>query len=404
MKRIMFVDDEPNVLQGLRRMLRSQRDDWEMAFAQSGPEALTMMEREPYDVVVSDMRMPGMNGVELLAEVMRRHPETVRIVLSGHVDKELIMRSVGSTHQYLAKPCDAQMLKSTIVRACALRELLHSDSLKALVSGMPTLPSLPALYLKIVAELRSPDASIEKAGQIIAQDIGMSAHVLHLVNSSFFGLCHHVSNPTQAVTLLGLNTIRALVLSVHLFSCFDKIESVGLSLNDVWSHSIATGALAKRIAKDQGAVDRYIDYALMAGLMHDVGKLVLTRDMLDQYRETVNFAREQKVCLWRVERDRLGATHAELGAYLLGLWGLPDPIVEAVALHHTPQTCAGPGLSVLTAVHVADVLEHESQSRDSQPGAGLLDLAYLETIGQIDRIDSWRQMSREVAAKGGNGD
>ena len=143
-KRILFVDDEPNVLSGLRRMLRSMRREWFMAFAHSGLEALAMLDDTPFDIVVTDMRMPGMDGAALLKQVMHRHPKTVRIVLSGQADREEILRAVGPIHQYLSKPCDAETIKATLTRACALDGLLPDDHLKELISKMETLPSLPS--------------------------------------------------------------------------------------------------------------------------------------------------------------------------------------------------------------------------------------------------------------------
>ena len=103
--RILFVDDEPLVLQGLQRMLRPMRNEWEMAFVESGRRALEEMATLPFQVVVSDMRMPGMNGAQFLSHVQELYPRTVRLILSGHADKDLIMKCVGTAHQFLAKPC-----------------------------------------------------------------------------------------------------------------------------------------------------------------------------------------------------------------------------------------------------------------------------------------------------------
>jgi DNA-binding NtrC family response regulator len=153
-RRILFVDDEPNVLSGLRRMLRSMREEWDFEFAGSGREALEVMQRTAVEVIVTDMRMPGMDGSQLLDEVLQRHPQVVRIVLSGQSDTETVLRSVRPTHQFLSKPCDAETLKATVARACALRDLMAEPSLKDLVSRISTLPSMPSLYLEVVKELR----------------------------------------------------------------------------------------------------------------------------------------------------------------------------------------------------------------------------------------------------------
>ena len=354
MKRILFVDDELNVLDGLRRMLRPMRNEWELAFASGGREALTMLAESHFDVVVSDMRMPDMDGAQLLSEVKQRYPQVIRIVLSGHSEEEAILRSVGPTHQYLAKPCDPEQLRNVIGRACALHELLGEDSLRELVSQMTTIPSLPATYTEIVAELQSPDASIKRIGEIVSKDVGMTAKILQLVNSAFFGLRRHVSDPSQAASFLGVDTLKSLVLSVHIFSQLQDAKIEGFCLETLWDHSAATGALAKRIAASAGDdVEGLRDHSLMAGLLHDAGKLVIAANLPGKYASVLAVAEREQHELWVAEREILKNTHAEVGAYLLGLWGLPDPIVEAVAFHHNPRRCLGDGFTPLTAVHAA---------------------------------------------------
>ncbi|MFQ5753214.1 MAG: response regulator, partial [bacterium] len=219
-KRILFVDDEVNVLQGLQRMLRSMRNEWQMEFALCGQKALEIMSQTPFDMIVSDMRMPGMDGAELLNEVMQRYPDIVRIILSGQASKEEIIKSIGPTHQYLPKPCDAEKLKATIARAFAQHDLLKDRKLKELVSRMKSLPSLPSLYLELQKELQSLEVTMAKVGEIISKDVGMTAKILQLINSAYFGLPVHVSSAVHAAKLLGPEIIKSLVLSVQIFSMF----------------------------------------------------------------------------------------------------------------------------------------------------------------------------------------
>jgi HD-like signal output (HDOD) protein/CheY-like chemotaxis protein len=399
MKRILFVDDEPNVLQGLQRLLRSQRKEWTMAFAQSGAEALALLESTPFDVVVSDMRMAPMNGIQLLTEVKRRSPQTVRVVLSGQSDRDALLQSVGPAHQCLAKPCDTDTLKSTIARACALRELLQGESLQGLISQVSSLPSLPSLYREIVEEIQSPDASIRTVADIIARDIAMTAKVLHLVNSAFFGLGRHVASPAQAVGLLGLDTVKALVLCAQLFSSFEHVECAGFDLRRLWEHSAAVGALAREIATQQNCGPKTVDYALLAGLVHETGILVLTANLPQRYGATTTLARRRGIPLWQAEHDMLGTSHGEVGAYLLGLWGLPDPIVEAVAFHHAPRGCLSREFGALAAVHIADALESETRPATECPEAGALDQEYLESLGVIEQIGAWQKTTRALATR-----
>ncbi|MBE7557955.1 HDOD domain-containing protein [bacterium] len=389
-KRILFVDDEPRVLGGLSRMLRPLRDEWDMAFLPSGADALELLSRERFDVIVSDMRMPGMDGAQLLSEVMRRHPHMVRIVLSGHSEKEMVLRSVGPTHQYLAKPCDADLLKATVSRACALRAILDNAQLKELVSRLDALPSLPQLYLEIVEEMRSPMASIQRVGRIIAQDLGMTAKVLQLVNSAFFGVRKQVRDPVQAASLLGMETLKALVLSLHVFSSSRDALPAGFSLESLWQHSTAVGQLARGIAIAERADKKVVEDSLLAGLLHDVGLLVLTTQLPDQYQHVLELGRGEGCSLWAAERRIFGAGHPEVGAYLLGLWGLPDPVVEALAFHHTPSECLDSRFSPLLAVHVADAWsDHANLSQNGLEGS-VLDLHYLRRLGLENRLPVWK--------------
>jgi HD-like signal output (HDOD) protein/CheY-like chemotaxis protein len=394
-KRILFVDDEPMILRGLQLMLRSRRAEWDMEFVESAEAALRLMAQKPFDVIVSDMRMPGMNGAELLTEVMKRHPTTVRLILSGYADKQLILKCVGSTHQYLAKPCDAESLKATIARASNLEDSLHSGRLKTLVCKMNRLPSMPSLYLRLVEKASRPDTSLEEIASIVNKDIAMTAQVLKLANSSFFGLGRQLSNAEDAVAYLGLDTIKALVLSVHAFSQFEKIETGALKIESLWTHSLQVASLAKRISKLEGQEPKAAEEAFTAGMLHDIGKLVLAVNMPAEYTEAIRIF-HSGLELPLAELQVFGANHADVGGYLIGLWGLAVPVVEAVALHHCPSRATQKTFSPLTSLHAANVFEQErSDSTNGAPRAEL-DANYLETVGVSSRLDAWRQVVLEL--------
>jgi putative nucleotidyltransferase with HDIG domain len=385
---ILFVDDEPNVLDGLRRMLRTVRREWSAEFAEGGAPALALMEKKRFDVIVTDMRMPGMTGVQLLEEVCRLYPKTVRIILSGQCDEQASARAARVAHQMLSKPCDPETLKATVASACAQSDLLSNEKLTALVTRQNSVPSLPSLYAEVVAELDSPEASLEKVANIVSRDPGMAAKILHLANSSFFGVRNPSSNPRQAVTLLGLETMRMLVLTVSIFSRFKPPDEGLIPMEAVWSHSRATSALAARIAKCEGADARAVDHATAAGLLHDIGKLILANSMPAAYHDVLVEARTTRMQLWQVERAALGASHAEVGACLLGLWGVPTPIIEAVAWHHRPNDCPNPCFRPLTAVHAANALLHSDGARADS----FLDLAYLTRLNLTDRVRRWLEL------------
>jgi HD-like signal output (HDOD) protein/CheY-like chemotaxis protein len=397
-KKILFVDDEPNVLQGIQRMLRERRHEWEMSFAESGEKALEILGKGAFDVVVSDIRMPGIDGPALLDEVMKLYPKTVRVVLSGQSSSKASLRCVRSAHQFLSKPCDAETLKSTIERACALCGLLAEESIKRVVAQMGSCPSLPSLYAEVMEELQSQQASIQKVGRIISKDVGMTAKVLQLVNSAFFGFYHHISDPAQAVTLIGLENLITMILSLHIFSEFDKVKLSRFSLDRLWKHSLYTGGYAKSIAKRENQEINVINDAFAAGVLHDSGKLILANNFSDRYEEATALVREKNITTREAELEIFGTTHSEIGAYLMGIWGLPQPIVEAIALHHNPEVCVHQSFGALSAVHVANIFEHEDHPEDA--GTSSLDRAYLSKLNLENHLSAWRGICQRVKEDG----
>ena len=390
MKRILFVDDEPNVLSGLRRSLRGQRKIWEMEFAESGQEALAKADETHLDAVVTDMRMPGMDGAELLDRIAQRHPHVVRVVLSGQSDQESVMKTVGPAHQYLNKPCEIDALKATLARAFSLRDILGQDRLKSLISGMRTLPSLPAIYGELINLLQDPNTSVADIGRLIANDPAMTVKILQLVNSAFFGLGRHVSNPVDAASLLGLDVLKPLILSIGIFKQFEaeKLGVGAFSLESLWAHSTRVGSLANSIAKAEGLVSPETEDALLAGMLHDIGKLILVLNLPEAYKELEGLTLETQAERDDAEVDIFGATHGAVGAYLLGLWGLPESVVEAVALHNQPYMQAEKEFGMLSLVHVANALVHDDEGEDSLETK--LNRDYLNEVGVSGRIEAWK--------------
>lgn len=402
--RILFVDDDPNVLGGLRRMLRPFRERWEMEFAPSGPAALEALGAgAPFDVVVSDMRMPGMDGAELLTRVRERWPGILRFVLSGQTDQELALRATGPAHQFLSKPCDGQLLISTIQRALEVRDSLSTSTLAALVAQLDKLPSLPSTYRRLVEEINSPEISVDAIGRIIGQDPAMTVKILKLVNSSFFSFNQHVTSPTQATLILGVNTIKSLVLSVQVFSQLEAGIIEELHLADLQTHSLSVAVFARRLAEFEHLGREVVDDAFLAGLLHDVGKLVLAANLPELYRQVILAARQREIPLYEMEQEALGATHAGIGAYLLALWGFPVSITEAVGFHHGGQLTIPAAFSPLIAVHAADCFEHEDRGGGAAHRAIVLDFGLLDRAGCGQRVQQWRAACGRSPVAGGMG-
>ena len=395
-KHILFVDDESSILQGLERSLRGQRKEWDMEFVDNAQVALQCLGERHFDALVTDMRMPGMDGAQLLDVVSKDHADLIRIILSGHSDDRMIIKSVGTAHQFLAKPCDISHLKETLHRAFELKTFLSDEKLQSIVTGLPRLPSKPQTYQAIMAKLKSPYVTLREIGEVIATDPSMTAKILQLVNSAFFGLGRHVSSTEEAASLLGLDTIKSLTLSFGIFAQFDQklIKDSGFSIEALWQHSLVVAKLAKQIARSEKAPKDMQDDCFLAGLLHDIGILILVQNYSEDYARVRTLVNHQVGDLFQIEHQVFGTSHSAVGAFLLGIWGLADPVVEAVAFHHRPATTITNSFCPLTAVHVADVLtcEPEQSEEFTVYACQEIDQAYLDRIGLTDRHGDWAEI------------
>ena len=400
-RRILFVDDEPMVLNGLQRTLRKMRRDWDMTFVGSGREALDVLGKKPMDVIVSDLRMPEMDGGRLLADVKKQHPQVVRIILSGQLDQEMTLKSVQLAHQSLSKPCDAEVLKHTLAKLFALRDFLSDDSIKSIISQIESLPSMPSIYTEIVSEMQSDDPAIKKVGEIISKDISMTAKILQMVNSAFFGLFQKIKSPEQAVMMLGMETIKALVLSVKIFSEFNQNSFSWFNIDELFDHSLAVSVYAKTIIKNENPDQGLINNSMMAGLLHDLGKLILATNFEKSYRQVLAEAQGTGKNPLDLEYEAFGTSHAEIGAYLMGLWRLENSIIEAIAFHHLPARSMSQNIGLLAAVHVGDALDYEARISSGENTQLQCDTEYLNKLEITRRIPQWRQACSELRERNG---
>ena len=387
---VLFVDDDPLILQGLKRMLRPMKNDWSMTFVESGTKALQSLEAGLFHVVVSDMRMPGMNGAQLLAEIQKRHPDTVRLILSGHADKDLILQCIGTAHQFLLKPCDPETIRNAIARASTFDTSTKSQQIRKLVSGMSKIPSIPSVYSEMVEKVGEENASIEEIGSVIAKDPGISAKLLKLVNSAFFGLCREVSNPADAAAYLGIETMKALVLSIHTFESFKAVKCPGFSIEKVWNHSLEVANMARKVSEIADLPKSNGDESFIAAILHDVGKLLLADNKPVEYQEVIVSAAKENVPVFIAEDRAFGANHADVAGFILNLWGLPQRVIDAIALHHTPESSGATTFNPVISVHIANALVHEAD--DDASIHGTLNKDFLASIGVKNHLADWKML------------
>jgi HD-like signal output (HDOD) protein/CheY-like chemotaxis protein len=395
-KHLLFVDDEPMVLDGLRRALWSMRNEWEMHFVESAAAALEALDQEPFDAIVTDMRMPSMDGAQLLEVVKEKHGDLVRVILSGQSKKETILRSIAPAHQFLSKPCDTEELKDRLRQAFTQRDLLRNQPLASIVSRMRSIPSLPALYNDLTAALRSENASLGMIEQIISKDVSMAAKILQLANSAFIAAHGRVSSLHEAVALIGAETVRSLTLSIHVFSQFDRNATTAACLPALWDHSVAVAALARRIALSETASKSIADESFTSGLLHDLGKIVLLAEMPREYGYVLGSLDGSSQSFRDAEIRYVGCTHQQVGAYLASVWGLPSPIIQAVEFHHDPSASGQTKFSSLTAVHFADAIVISADPSPLNHDVEL-DAPHLTALGILGKLPQWSDLYRESA-------
>lgn len=389
--RILFVDDDESLLEGLRDALYPYRHRWAMSFATDGEQALAALSTAPCDVIVCDLRMPGIDGAALLELVRDRSPSTVRIILSGHADIKVVSRAAAVAHRLIAKPCGTEELAGIIERSCALRNISDRVELDERAIGVAVLPSVPRVYGQLCELLRSGSAGASDIAEVIGTDIAMAAKVLQLANSAYFGRRCPTASVADAVAYLGTDTIRALLLYAGAFHAFQVEPPIpGFDLDGLQHHCVVVARLAAAILKDGGGSGD----AFTAGLLHDVGLLVLAAQARDELAGLLNEARERSRTLVEIEREKGQATHAEIGAHLLALWGLPHDVTEAVAGHHEPSWLKLP-FDAVAAVQAANTLV-----RSVNQGGGCRDGQlddYLEHAGLIGHLDRWRESAAALA-------
>lgn len=388
MTRILFVDDDLRFLEALRVGLLPRADTWSMTFVESGPRALEELERSPQDVLVADVRMPGMDGAELLRTVRERWPDTVRIVLSGAADLGDVVRLLPVAHQYLSKPCLARRLEEVIERSLDLRAILSKSVLRALLGGTDRLPAQPRVFSRLQVAMANEKISTGEVSRIIRADAMVTAKVLQIVNSAFFRPARRVTSIEQAVTYLGFPAVRNLAMCAEVFAHRPKNGSVApLNLERLQQHSNRVAAVVHALTAETA----WDDDAVLAALLHDIGYWVLVQDRPRDLEKALEVAVTERIPMYEAETRVLGASHAEVGAYLLGLWGLPYPIVEAVARHHTAEGVRIGKFDVLPALAVAMALSGTDDSDvflTTTPRSDGVKESYLENL---DAPFTWSQ-------------
>ena len=356
--RVLFVDDDP-ILRDLYGSIGPVlQDQYQVFTADSGKEGVQLLQKQSFDVVVSDLTMPGMDGVQFLGHVVRTQPDSARIIISGYLDRLKIAQCLFVGHRYFNKPCDMNALGTLLLRLASFREIVSNQKVRRVIGGLGSLPGPPDTYVRLEEVLNSAYSSLNDVAAVVERDLGVTAKLLQIVNSAQFGIARQIVSPTEAVQLVGVEVVRGLVLGLQAFSVYKSNPAKKAPPADLWDHSLKTALAARRIARAQGSSHEQCEKAFLGGLLHDIGKIVIMANVPEEYTEVATFARNYKIPLHEAEFRRFGATHAQIGAYLLALWGIQEDVVKLVEHHHSLETFPEiEDCTALAAVHAAHVLE-----------------------------------------------
>lgn len=382
-KLIYLVDDNEEVLEMLTLLLSGLDSAWEIIPFSEPAEAISAAGQRPPNLVLSDQDMPQMSGTQMLEAIRLRAPAAVRIIVSGH---GFSLDKLSSAHQYLAKPLSFQEVKRRIQQAMRAQERLQNPQLRSILTQIQSLPVIPKAYLDVVRELENPNGSYEMAAELIASDGGIMTKLLLMANSPLFGHAARINDAKEALLLLGSRRVLALVLSLHIFRGYEQLRCPDIKVANLWRHSSETARLARQIFQAAGMELEPTNDVFFAGLIHDLGKLVLLENFPVQYREVVHLAKESNRPLTVVEREVFTASHSDLCGFLLCLWGMNEAIVEAVTYQDRPWESNKPdAFSGAVALYLASYFARKRYPPDALPD-GELNNEYINRIGCSDHL------------------
>jgi len=361
-----------------------------------GSALLDLLGQHPADGIICQYHAGDEAGLETLNEIGRVHPRIVRFLRCGRAEKPPSTSFTGVPPGFLWNDVQPEAVDELLTRALLVDRWIANDAIRQLLPQIHLLPALPKIYTGVVTELQSSSASMKVVAGLIAQDPVMTAKILQVVNSAYFGLPRQIASAMDAVLFLGSERTQALILAARVFSLFGTANCTGFSPELEWHHSMEVACLARAIMVAETEDTVVADQSFTAGLLHDIGKSLLVANFPEKYSEVLTQAQRRGTAVHEQEIELFGTSHAELGACLLAIWGLPLPIIEAVAWHHQPSRAIDRTFSPLTAVHVANSISRERAS--TPPGSLLhpLDMQYLGELGVAQHLSAWQAARRSA--------
>ncbi|MGE4442229.1 MAG: HDOD domain-containing protein [Desulfomicrobium sp.] len=395
--KILFIDDQENILQSLKLSLRNMRSEWDMSFAQSGQEGLSMFKQIWPDVVVTDMRMPNMDGGVVLKDIQKLKPDVGKIILSGYSDKETVFKNIQHANEYLSKPCKTSSLVEAINNTLKSNMMIENETIKYMVAEIETIPSSPEAHKKLINLLSKDDTTPEEIGTAISQDIALSTILMRVANCAFFNFPTQAQNITHAVKMMGQQTLLNITKASHLFENIGSLENPRFSINMLWEHSLRVAQFAKTIAIDAGLSESLHNDCFMAAMFHDIGKFILASRMEREFSEIITIVEEEQCPVNIAEQRVLGTTHADIGAYLLARWGFSYSQISIIRAHHDENVVTAATPTPQMILFIANCMDHELVRLRNRFNRNSFDFIMNSNIMIKSQIDSWRNLcSNEI--------
>ena len=380
--RIMFVDDELSVIKSLKRTFRKYSKQWKMFFFTNPLEAFESLKENPVDVIITDMKMPEETGFTLLSKVKANYPGTIRIILTGYADKKLIYSSFEIAHQLLIKPISAESIISVVNQINKINSYIQDKELQKVVNNLSYLPPLPEIYVKLTNKIKDPESSLKDLAKIISLDPSLSADILKMVNSAYFGLSHKVFKISQAINFMGIDLIKDIILTSSIFKNLHGTQTQILWIKKIYKHSSNVLKYAMEICKQIEIDDIDKNYIFIAAMFHDLGKIIMIMNLGNQYETLLNsFEKEKNINIEELELKKISITHSQVGAYILGLWGFSTKVIQTILFHHKPELSDSTHDCLLASIYLANYIDNYKNSI-SQPE---INKNYLKSVmGNID--------------------
>jgi HD-like signal output (HDOD) protein len=386
-KSILLAIADPEALAAISHALGTE---WMPTPVRNEPEAIAQLKRYSFSALLVDFNLGSPDASELLNLALEEHPETSRFLLVYEADLALVAAKVTGTHHILPKPIEFASLTRRIEEAVEEEDAECERAGEETAASQRTKAKIPAVYSEVLKAFEAPEVTSEELGGIIARDEALTAEVIRLAASGYLGLPRNLTRPAEAVESLGLEAVKTLVMARRYLAENSHLKPGYLSFDELWQHSTQVAQMARDLVLFETRDRALAASAFAAGLVHDLGKVVLVTNFDDLYGRVHSLARKQPVALWEVEKEMFGANHAEIGGCLVGMWNLPGQIVEATALHHEPAAGDELQLTPLAAVHIANVLEHQLRASEEFRIGPAIDTRFLNGLGLLQRLPVWR--------------